>query len=165
MNVSDGTNPSSGSDSMGSPGSSGPGDTNRQSPNLIEQIIGLLGAVDPIDMTARAIDASRRTTEALIGILEGMSTAVDNLNRTTGRINSLLDDIEEPLRRVMPQVGASMNAIATLGEAANQLGELAKRLSPLAGLAEGAGGLFGFRSGTGNQPPKGGATSSSPRTE
>jgi ABC-type transporter Mla subunit MlaD len=77
--------------------------------------------------------------------VENLAVTVDNLNRTTTRINSLLDDIEEPMRRVMPQVGNAMNAMATMGEAATQLTELSKRLGPLTTLAENAGGLFGFK--------------------
>lgn len=117
--------------------------------------------MDPIDIASRAVDASRRTTEALITVLENFASTVDNLNRTTTRINSLLDDIEEPMRRVMPQVGNALNAMAMMGEVATQLGELSKRLGPLTTLAENAGGLFGFRPGKPAGPPP---TSSSEQT-
>jgi methyl-accepting chemotaxis protein len=89
--------------------------------------------------------ASISSFESLISIVENLAVTVDNLNRTTTRINTLLDDIEEPMRRVMPQVGNAMNAMATMGEAATQLTELSKRLGPLTTLAENAGGLFGFK--------------------
>ena len=113
--------------------------------NPLEQLIQLLTLVDPIEFAGKAIDVSRRTTESLISIIENLAVTVDNLNRTTTRINSLLDDVEEPLKRVMPQVGNAMNAVASLGEAATQLTELSKKLGPLTTLAENAGGLFGFR--------------------
>lgn len=113
--------------------------------NPLEQLLQLLTLVDPIEFATRAVDVSRRTTESLISIVENLAVTVDNLNRTTTRINTLLDDIEEPMRRVMPQVGNAMNAMATMGEAANQLTELSKRLGPLTTLAENAGGLFGFK--------------------
>ena len=134
----------------GSPGAGG-------SPNPIEQLIGLLTLVDPVEMAGKAIDASRRTTEALLAVLENFAGTLENLNRTTTRVNALLDDVEEPLRRVMPQVGAAMNAMAAMGEVASQVGDLSKRLGPLTTLAENAGGLFGIRP---NPKP-----SSSPRTE
>jgi len=132
-----------------------------KSTNPIEVLLGLLGSVDPIDLASKAIDTSRRTTEALIVMMENLASTVENLNRTTTRINSLLDEVEEPLRRVMPQVGNAMNAMASMGEVASQLGDLSKRLGPLTTLAENAGGLFGFR------PNKSGGTttSSSPQTE
>ena len=131
-----------------------------QSANPIEQLLTLLTLVDPVEFASKAIDTSRRTTEALISVLENFASTVDNLNRTTTRINSLLDEVEEPLKRVMPQVGAAMNAMATMGETAAQLGELSKRLGPLTTLAENAGGLFGFKPGRPGSTP-----SSSPQTE
>lgn len=120
--------------------------------NPLEQLFQLFALVDPIEMATRAVDISRRTTESLISIVENLAATVDNLNRTTTRINSLLDDIEEPMRRVMPQVGNAMNAMATMGEAATQLQELSKRLGPLTTLAENAGGLFGFKQTKPNPP-------------
>ena len=128
--------------------------------NPIEQQLALLALVDPIELASKAIDTSRRTTDALITVLENFASTVDNLNRTTTRINSLLDEVEEPLKRVMPQVGAAMNAMAAMGETAAQLGDLSKRLGPLASLAENAGGLFGFKPGKPSSTP-----SSSPQTE
>ena len=138
-----------------------PPTSDNKSTNPIEVLLGLLGSVDPIDLASKAIDTSRRTTEALIVMMENLASTVDNLNRTTTRINSLLDEVEEPLRRVMPQVGNAMNAMASMGEVASQLGDLSKRLGPLTTLAENAGGLFGFR------PNKSGGTttSSSQQTE
>ena len=114
-------------------------------PNQWEQLLALASALDPIDLASRAVDASRRTTESLITILESFASTVDNMNRTTMRINGLLDEIEEPLRRIMPQVGTAMNAAASLGEIATSLTELTKRLGPLTSIAESAGGLFGFK--------------------
>lgn len=139
-------------------------DTNSAPPptNPLEQLLALVGMMDPIDMAARAVDASRRTTEALITVLENFASTVDNMNRTTTRINALLDDVEEPMRRVMPQVGNALTAMAMMGEVATQLADLSKRLGPLTTLAENAGGLFGFRP---SKPTGGAATSSSPQTE
>lgn len=130
--------------------------------NPLEQILQLLALVDPIDLAGKAIDSTRRTSEAMITILENLASTVDNLNRTTTRVNSLLDEVEEPLRRIMPQMGMAMNTLATMGDVAIQLGELSKRLGPLTTLAENAGGLFGFKPG---RPSGGAATSSSPQTE
>ena len=113
--------------------------------NPLEQISALLTLVDPVEFASKAVDTSRRTTEALITIMENIASTVDNLNRTTTRVNSLLDEVEEPLKRVMPQLGNAMNAMAAMGEAAQQLGDLSKKLGPLTTLAENAGGLFGFR--------------------
>ena len=128
-------------------------------PNVVEQLLNLLGTVDPLQLAGQAVDISRRTTEALILVLENFASTVDNLNKTTTRLNSILDEVEEPLKRVMPQVGAAMNAMASMGEVASQLADLSKRLGPLTTLAENAGGLFGLR------PNKPSPTSSSQQTE
>ena len=131
------------------------------STNPFEQVLALLATIDPIGMAGQAVDTSRRVSEALILVLENFASTVDNLNKTTTRINSLLDEVEDPLKRVMPQFGAALNAMASMGDVASQLGDLSKRLGPLTTLAENAGGLFGFRPGKPSTPP----TSSSPQTE
>lgn len=132
------------------------------SSNPLEQVLALLATIDPIGMAGQAVDTSRRVSEALILVLENFASTVDNLNKTTTRINSLLDEVEDPLKRVMPQFGAALNAMASMGDVASQLGDLSKRLGPLTTLAENAGGLFGFRPGKPSTPP---TTSSSPQTE
>jgi ABC-type transporter Mla subunit MlaD len=126
----------------------------------LEQLLHLLGTLDPIDMAGKAVDLTRKTSVSLLLVLENFASTVDNLNKTTSRINTLLDEVEEPLRRIMPQVGNAMNAMASMGEVASQLGDLTKRLGPLTTLAENAGGLFGFRPNKSST-----ATSSSPQTE
>lgn len=125
------------------------------SQNPIEQLLALAASLDPIDLATKAVDASRRTTESVIQILENFAAAVDNLNRTTARVNALLDDVEAPLRRVMPQVGAALNAAASLGEIATTLGDITRKLGPLSLFAENAGGIFGLK------PPWSGSTPSS----
>ena len=129
--------------------------------NPIEQLLALVAMVDPIEFASKAVDSTRRTTEALITILENFASTVDNLNKTTTRVNSLLDEVEEPLRRLMPQMGMAMNTLATMGDVAIQLGELSKRLGPLTTLAENAGGLFGFKPGRPSQPSSNSDTSGS----
>lgn len=129
------------------PGSGGAAPGDAASPGPLDQLMALLALVDPIDLAARAVDTGRRTTESLVTILENLASTVDNLNATTRRVNALLDEMEEPLRRLMPQMGAAMGAVATLGEAAGQLVEMGRRLTPLAGLAENAGSLLNLRPG------------------
>ena len=131
------------------------------STNPLEQLLVLLGTLDPIDLAGKAVDVTRRTSEALLIILENLASTVDNLNKTTSRINTMLDEVEEPLRRIMPQVGTAMNAMASMGEVAAQLGDLSKRLGPLTTLAENAGGLFGFKPSKPTAP----STSSSQQKE
>lgn len=119
--------------------------TSASDQNPIELILRMLSVVDPLEVARGAVDTSRRSVEAMLSVLENLAGTLDNLNRTTARVNDLLDDIEEPLRRVMPQLGVALGAMATLGDAATQLADLGKRLGPLTTLAENAGGLFGLK--------------------
>ena len=48
--------------------------------NPIEVLLGLMGSIDPIDFASKAIDTSRRTTEALILMMENLASTVDNVN-------------------------------------------------------------------------------------
>lgn len=81
------------------------------------------------------------------------------------RMNSLLDEIEGPVRQVVPLLEVSLSQAkgtlkkvdAVIGQigslpsdvakAVSTLGDLASRLGPLAQFAETAGGLFGIKSG------------------
>ena len=66
------------------------------SSNPLDQWLALLGTLDPIDLAGKAVDVTRRTSEALLTILENLASTVDNLNKTTSRINTMLDEVEEP---------------------------------------------------------------------
>lgn len=123
--------------------------------NPIEQFLKLAALVDPVELAGSVLDLTRRTTESMVSMVENLASTIDNLNRTTTRINALLDEVEEPLKRLMPQVGNAMNAVAGLGEAAQQLSELSRKLGPITTLAENAGGLFGMRPNKPNENQSG----------
>ena len=110
-----------------------------------EQLLSLLTQFDPIEVAARTIDLSRRSAEAVVSVVDNLTGTLENLNRTTKRIDALLDEVEEPLKRLMPQVAVAMNALASLGDVATQLGDVSRKLNPLISLAENAGGLFGLK--------------------
>ena len=129
--------------------SSGSGSPNGQLYNplaALESLAGLLSSIDIASLASTSLTTSKRALDGLIATAENFASTIDNLNRTTTRINTLLDEVEEPLRRLMPQIAAGMNSMATLGDAVSALGDLSKRLGPLTQLAENAGGLFGLRS-------------------
>jgi hypothetical protein len=54
-----------------------------QSTNPVEQLLALLGTLDPIDLAGKAVDVTRKTTESLLTVLENFASTVDNLNKTT----------------------------------------------------------------------------------
>jgi hypothetical protein len=118
----------------------------------LDELIALLLSVNPVNLATKAIDEggkalqqSRRTLELMLTTLENTAATMSNLNTAATRVNRLLDDIEEPLRAVMPLVGTSLTAMAQMGEIAKNLGELTKRLGPLTTMAENAGTLFGMK--------------------
>lgn len=72
---------------------------------------------------------------ALEAGLAGLTLVVDtmaNLNRAAQRLNTLLDDLEGPLRQAVPHVAAAVSTLDRLGEVATSLNDLSKRLGPLA---------------------------------
>ena len=122
------------------------------SSNNLDELIALLLSINPVHLATKAIDEggkalnqSRRVVELLISTLENTSVTMNNLNQAATRVNRLLDDVEEPLRAVMPLVGTSLGAMAQMGDIAKNLADLTKRLGPLTTLAENAGSMFGIR--------------------
>lgn len=120
--------------------------------NSLDELIALLLSINPVHLATKAIDEggkalnqSRRILELLISTLENTTVTMNNLNQAATRVNRLLDDVEEPLRAVMPLVGTSLTAMAQMGDIAKNLGDLTKRLGPLTTLAENAGSMFGIR--------------------
>lgn len=88
---------------------------------LIGDLLSALRGIDPLAEGARLADQGRRTVEALIVALENVGATMDNLNQAASRVNRLLDDVEEPIRRI-----AGM---------AEQAGSLVSFLPSLAGRA------------------------------
>jgi hypothetical protein len=57
--------------------------------------------------------------------------SMDNMNQVASRVNRLLDDIEGPMRQMMPHVNGALGAVNKLAEVSGALTELSKRLGPL----------------------------------
>src|SRR3954447_1225519 len=58
----------------------------------------------PIAAVIRSFDQLRRGSEELMRGLENFNTTMENLNETAARINRLLNDFEEPIRAMLPQI-------------------------------------------------------------
>lgn len=111
----------------------------------LDRILGMVGSLDPVECGTQAVNSAKRTADALVSIVENFASTLENLNKTTVRVNALLDEVEEPLRRLMPQVSQGLNTLSSLGDASSALTELAKGIGPLTQLAENAGFLFGMK--------------------
>ena len=88
---------------------------------IINDLLALLRGIDPVDEGVKLAEQGRRSVEALIVALENFGATMDNLNQAASRVNRLLDDVEDPIRRI-----AGM---------ADQAGSLVSFLPSLAGKA------------------------------
>lgn len=67
---------------------------------LVNDLLALLRTIDPVTEGVKLAEQGRRTVEALIVALENIGATMDNLNQAASRVNRLLDDVEEPIRRI-----------------------------------------------------------------
>jgi len=92
---------------------------------MVNDVLALLRNIDPVTEGVKLADQGRRTVEALIVALENFGTTMDNLNRAAARVNRLLDDVEDPIRRIAgmaDQAGSLINFLPTLaGKAVSNL--------------------------------------------
>ncbi|MFM8906929.1 MAG: hypothetical protein ACKOIZ_04825 [Actinomycetota bacterium] len=92
---------------------------------MVTDVLALLRNIDPVTEGVKLADQGRRTVEALIVALENFGTTMDNLNQAAARVNRLLDDVEDPIRRIAgmaDQAGSLINFLPTLaGKAVSNL--------------------------------------------
>jgi ABC-type transporter Mla subunit MlaD len=75
-------------------------DTGRTDP--FADIISLVAG--PIAASIRSFDNLRRGAEELMKGFENFNATMANLNETAARVNRLLNDFEEPIRLMLPQI-------------------------------------------------------------
>jgi ABC-type transporter Mla subunit MlaD len=97
----------------------------------VNDLFALLSDFNPVTSGAKAVDQARRTVESLISAMELFVQSMDNMNQVASRVNRLLDDIEGPMRQVMPHVNGALGAVNKLADMSGALTELSKRLGPL----------------------------------
>ncbi|MFM8970757.1 MAG: hypothetical protein ACKOI3_11180 [Actinomycetota bacterium] len=92
---------------------------------MVNDVLALLRNIDPVTEGVKLADQGRRTVEALIVALENFGTTMENLNQAAARVNRLLDDVEDPIRRIAgmaDQAGSLINFLPTLaGKAVSNL--------------------------------------------
>lgn len=102
------------------------------SSDAIGELIRALANVAPGDLAtqgARALQTLLRTADSAI-------EALDNVNAAAKRLNALLDDLEGPLRQILPHAAGALTTLTRLSDAAQVLGDLAGRLGPLAAFVQ-----------------------------
>lgn len=68
----------------------------------------------PISAVIRSFDQLRKGADELMRGLENFNTTMTSLNETAQRINSLLNDFEEPVRAMLPQVRRTIDAAESM---------------------------------------------------
>ncbi len=120
----------------------------------LSEIVGLVAG--PFAAGIRSIDQLRRAADEVMRGVENFNATMENLNETAARVNRLLNDLEEPVRAVLPQLTRTVRTADDLtqrivafpidvGEFMRAMMDLSGRLAPLVSLAESAGGMFGLR--------------------
>ena len=97
----------------------------------VNELFSLLSDFNPVTSGAKAVDQAKRTVESLIAAMELFVQSMDNMNQVASRVNRLLDDIEGPMRQVMPHVNGALGAVNKLADMSGALIEVSKRLGPL----------------------------------
>lgn len=118
---------------------------------MVSDVLALLRGIDPVTEGVKLADQGRRTVEALIVALENFGATMDNLNNAASRVNRLLDDVEEPIRRIAgmaDQAGSLVSFLPSL--ASRAVSNLAPKSPSSTAPAAGSGGSNPSSSGTGS---------------
>lgn len=129
----------------------------------VGDILSLLAGANPVLALGKVVETVAQVTGEIVKSVATFNDTMSEMNRVAHRVNNLLDDIEGPLREMVPLVQTSVKqargtlkkvdgVIAQVGslpsdvaKAVSTLGDLAGRLSPLTQFAEMAGGMFGMK--------------------
>jgi ABC-type transporter Mla subunit MlaD len=68
----------------------------------------------PIAAVIRSFDQLRKGAEELLRGLENFNTTMTSLNETAERVNRLLNDFEEPVRAMLPQIRRTVDAAESM---------------------------------------------------
>ncbi|WP_162942021.1 hypothetical protein [Desertimonas flava] len=98
----------------------------------ISDLISLVAG--PIAAVVRSFEQLRKGSDELMRGLENFNTTMESLNETAARVNRLLNEFEEPVRALMPQVTRTLK---TADDLATRLsGPLDEVIPGLVRLAE-----------------------------
>lgn len=134
---------------------------------MVSDLLSLIGAVNPLMAAGKVVETITQVTGEIVKSISTFNDTMIELNRVAHRVNNLLDDIEAPLREIVPTMQAGVKqargtlkkvdgVVAQIGslptdvtKAVATLGDLAGRLGPLTQFAEMAGGMFGIKPNSG----------------
>lgn len=104
-------------------------DVGRSDP--FEQMLALVAG--PFSAVVRSFDQLRRGADEMMRGVENFNTTMENLNETAARVNRLLNDFEEPIRAMLPQITRTVKLAEELSNRmAGPVEQVAPGLSRLA---------------------------------
>ena len=106
----------------------------------------------PISGVTKSVQQFQRGVNEFLAAVENFNATMEQMNQVAARVNRMLDDLEPPVRALMPQLTrtiTTMDSVAEqfsalprdLSQVLDVLGDLSRRLQPLGQLAEQASGL------------------------
>jgi DNA-binding protein HU-beta len=85
-----------------------PGTTSpRPAPPGLSDLLSLFGSNNPLAAMSRSAEQFRSAVTSFVEVVQSFRQTMDNLNAVALRMNRMLDDLEEPVRTVMPQITKS----------------------------------------------------------
>jgi hypothetical protein len=79
----------------------------RPAPPGLSDLLSLFGSNNPLAAMSRSAEQFRTAVTSFVEVVQSFRQTMDNLNAVALRMNRMLDDIEEPMRAVMPQITKS----------------------------------------------------------
>jgi len=73
----------------------------------LSDLLSLFGSNNPLAAMSRSAEQFRTAVTSFVEVVQSFRQTMDNLNAVALRMNRMLDDIEEPMRAVMPQITKS----------------------------------------------------------
>ena len=90
-------------------------------------LLALFGGANPFASIGKTIDQFKRGVNDFLTGVETFNATMESLNGVTVRINRLLDDVEEPIQALMPQLTRS---IKTADAVLSQLSVPVEKITP-----------------------------------
>ena len=83
----------------------------------MDELLKLISALNPTENGVKVVDQAKRSVESVMASLRLILQSLENFNRVATRVDKLLDDVEDPIRKI--------------ADASTLLSDLANKLAPL----------------------------------
>jgi ABC-type transporter Mla subunit MlaD len=83
----------------------------------MDELLKLINALNPAENGAKVVDQAKRSIESVMASLQLILQSLENFNRVANRVDKLLDDVEDPIRKI--------------ADSSTLLTDLANNLAPL----------------------------------